>query len=194
MSLNELVSNDVKPWLNIRCNNIKIDGEMTSKNFNPEDGWVLQADADGFAYFGPPPFSNSISNTSYPFTTVAITFVPTLLSVGVSTHPDPFLTVFGDIGTINTAGTYLILSRLSINIANSDTIMEVLVNGIQDPYGTLSWPHYPITLFSPLSKTSFTLRQLSIGDTIQWIAYTVGANSSLDVVANSSSFTIIKVA
>jgi len=51
MSLNELVSDDYKPWLNVRANNVIIDGDLSVRN--SFEGYVLGYGFDGNVSFGP---------------------------------------------------------------------------------------------------------------------------------------------
>lgn len=51
MSLNELVLNDLKPWLNIRANNLDIDGDIIVKG--GQANYILGYNQDGHATFSP---------------------------------------------------------------------------------------------------------------------------------------------
>ncbi len=51
MSLNELVLNDLKSWLNIQANNLTIDGDLSVRN--GQENYVLGYNEDGHATFSP---------------------------------------------------------------------------------------------------------------------------------------------
>jgi hypothetical protein len=51
MSLNELVLNDLKPWLNIQANNLTIDGNLSVRG--AQQNYILGYNRDGHATFSP---------------------------------------------------------------------------------------------------------------------------------------------
>lgn len=51
MSLNELVLNDLKPWLNIQANNLTIDGDLSVRG--GQENYILGYNQDGHATFSP---------------------------------------------------------------------------------------------------------------------------------------------
>ena len=59
MSLNELVSTDYKPWLNVRANNVNIDGDLFVRS--GAEGYVLGYGAGGKVSFTP---QNRVVNLS----------------------------------------------------------------------------------------------------------------------------------
>ncbi len=132
MSLNELYDNNVKPWMNVSLNSIKIDGELNYANSTKANGDNLVLDAGLVARWVPLPtatvYGNEISVRPAAST---LTITPIHVPFNVV---DTFSTIYtfnnnSDTITINRDGVYFFYATLAFAEVNNLQSMTFTVGG-----------------------------------------------------------------
>ena len=109
MSLNEIVSPEYKPWLNVRANNLVIDNNLTARG--GQENFILGYDGDGHATFSPQ--RNIINLSIDAFSVIPINSVGAgLLNFQNGPIPENHFTVNANNDIVcDTAGVYLFILK-----------------------------------------------------------------------------------
>lgn len=166
MSLNELVNRQPKSWLNIKCNNVEIDGSLSVTEGIP--GSTL-------TYFGPDDVRFSllsvfnINNTDYFNIVPVFGFTGGILDMVSSGYPvHNFTLTTPDTLTCTVGGIYLVFLKVTLSSGPYTSRINpyLSINSVDNSASSIRTPltFNSVGVYSGLQAAS--LQNFSIGDTI----------------------------
>ncbi len=199
MSLNELLSDGVKPWANFRCDDLTVDGPLKSISASAQNGYGLHYIGNGNARFIPPLVVREIPYDQYYFTPLsAVTSASSLVVVASPLPSTNFTVVAGEL-ECDVAGFYFLDYNISCDIeAVASIIVTVNVNGAPVAQGVLGMPLLANLAQSSSSQTCSknTILDLDVADVVSF-TYTlapVAGPFTSSPITGSSSIQLLKVA
>ena len=199
MSLNELVSTDYKPWLDIQANNVIIDGDLSVRNSQPN--YIL-----GYGPLGNVSFSPQLRIVNLSIDTFGI--VPlqnatdTKLDFEAGPLPSTNFTINGNDDLVcGTAGTYLLICKF-VEAGNSGTSTSrpnpyLQINNVSQNSFSIRTPFaiQPFSDYSGMETTS--IYTLAVNDVLKLqLAIQPSGSGTINMMNQSfaSNMTLIKIA
>lgn len=200
MSLNELTSQDIKPWLNIECNNLSLSQGLKYKQASATQGYLLQLDAFNVPQWVP---AAGGGTADLPSTLIPISPASQIqVAVGVidllpATIVIPDITSDATTITFNNAGRYWIMCKLALLVKNTYAGIEFFRVASGE---AIRESEFITTCSSinPPSLTYFTFSsmfqlQVDVGESIRLAGAVLGQPAVPMFIGASSNIVIVRI-
>lgn len=196
MSLNELVDQNSKNWLRLRCNDLIVDGDI--KPPNPISGNRLTYIGNGNATFQSPNNQNTTTGDKYRVQPTTISADNGALTPLLSELSETNFSLSTIYLTCQTVGTYFITWSIGldgINPFNTRLRTYIAKNDVYLGYGEENFPIIPVSSLanSGINMFGSVVVTLAINDTIT-LRYNKTPSSTASIgIVPSNDFNIINL-
>jgi len=185
MSINQLVKQVKKSWLDAKVGGVTIDGSLSYDDTNKATGDSLVLDASKIARWIPIAALNFGSVFVGRFTNQTLTSSVIVLPI-VSINPFPaaaYSLIDGNLH-INATGNYLCMVQLFSTDTIASMAIEVKVNSTAVANSQNVSPESPILSFNKRNVGTFQPLKLNAGDVVSVIANALSATANIFTVGN----------